>query len=236
MAEEKTAYTIDECLKEDKTTAQLRAWSVSLEKLGQGLFWTIVILGLILSIVNGKDEYDDFSVTVFLTEFISWCIYAFIEYVVAKVLSLLIAALANITHNTRITAKLAEYTTRRAEGAIPAAPAASCTAAPAAAPTASAAAPAASSVSPAVETPDVAAPAASSAHPVPVRVYTGFDGKITCPTCGSKQDGKAYACTSCGQVFINHQPNIPFWCGACGHEGPYEGACPVCGSGMKLMN
>ncbi len=70
----------------------------------------------------------------------------------------------------------------------------------------------------------------------PVRVFKDNDGKITCPSCKTKQDGNRYSCVTCGQVFINKQPNIPYWCGKCGKEGPFEGSCPSCGSTIKMMN
>lgn len=71
---------------------------------------------------------------------------------------------------------------------------------------------------------------------IPVRIYKDSDGDTTCPTCGKKQRGDRHVCFNCGQVFINKQPDIPYWCGNCGNKGPYEGNCPVCGSSLKLNN
>ena len=71
---------------------------------------------------------------------------------------------------------------------------------------------------------------------LPIKVYRSEKGTLTCPACKTVQNGDHYHCKACGQPFINGQPNIPFWCGKCGAPGPYEGACPTCGSNMKLMN
>lgn len=37
---------------------------------------------------------------------------------------------------------------------------------------------------------------------------------------------------------INNTINskVPYWCGKCGHEGPYEGYCPKCNSSLKKYN
>ena len=32
------------------------------------------------------------------------------------------------------------------------------------------------------------------------------------------------------------EKNAPYWCGKCGHDGPYTGNCPACGSSMKVYN
>lgn len=30
--------------------------------------------------------------------------------------------------------------------------------------------------------------------------------------------------------------NAPYWCGKCGHDGPYDENCPMCGSTIKRFN
>ncbi len=72
--------------------------------------------------------------------------------------------------------------------------------------------------------------------PVPRRAWENKAGRLVCPNCKTEQDSHTNSCRSCGQVFINGQPGIPYWCGKCGAEGPFEGNCPHCGSGMKVMN
>lgn len=72
---------------------------------------------------------------------------------------------------------------------------------------------------------------------VPIWIGQQNNGKIICPVCSQEQDGKNYACSNCGQVFINGQPNIPYWCGICGQEGPFEDEkCPKCGACLKKYN
>jgi len=69
--------------------------------------------------------------------------------------------------------------------------------------------------------------------PVPVTVKSG---NLTCPTCQLQQPGNRRVCWSCGQLFANGQPGIPYWCGNCGKPGPYDGVCPDCGDTAKVMN
>lgn len=35
--------------------------------------------------------------------------------------------------------------------------------------------------------------------------------------------------------FAPDNPDAPYWCGNCGHSGPYDGPCPACNSTMKLQ-
>lgn len=70
---------------------------------------------------------------------------------------------------------------------------------------------------------------------VPVKVIRNGSGYLLCPACEAQQRDDRYRCFSCGVKFINGQPGIPFWCGSCGQEGPYDGACPKCGSTVKLF-
>lgn len=71
---------------------------------------------------------------------------------------------------------------------------------------------------------------------VPVDPRWDPDGFIICPICDTKQNSDRYRCFDCGQIFVNGQPGIPYWCGKCGHEGPYDGACPICQSTLKVNN
>lgn len=70
---------------------------------------------------------------------------------------------------------------------------------------------------------------------VPVRVFPDAQGMIVCPACRSRQQSNRKVCYRCEQRFINGQ-TTPYWCGSCGEEGPYDGACPKCGSTLKVMN
>ncbi len=72
---------------------------------------------------------------------------------------------------------------------------------------------------------------------IPVRVYPNTDGRISCPTCGTKQFGNRYVCLRCGQKFINGQKNIEYWCAYCEKEGPFLSEnCPDCNSTFKIYN
>lgn len=79
----------------------------------------------------------------------------------------------------------------------------------------------------------ISKPAPSS---VPVRPRITENNTIVCPVCGTEQNSNRRICFKCEQKFINGQTNIPYWCGKCGHEGPYEGSCPECGSSIKKHN
>ncbi len=35
---------------------------------------------------------------------------------------------------------------------------------------------------------------------------------------------------------VYKNPDAPYWCGSCGKDGPYVGACPECGATMKKFN
>lgn len=72
---------------------------------------------------------------------------------------------------------------------------------------------------------------------IPIHPLQKEDGSIVCPRCGTPQRGDRYRCFSCGQAFINHQPDVPYWCGSCGTAGPFDGEeCPKCGSTKKVLN
>ena len=70
--------------------------------------------------------------------------------------------------------------------------------------------------------------------PVPVVIN---NGELTCPICGLVQKSNRRICWNCNQVFINGQPDIPYWCARCGKPGPYYGdECPDCGGAIKIIN
>ena len=71
---------------------------------------------------------------------------------------------------------------------------------------------------------------------VPVKLIPDERGMVECPVCKNKQKGNRYRCFHCGTVFANGQTGVPFWCGSCGEQGPYEGDCPSCGSKEKIWN
>ena len=119
--------SINDCLKPDSITDNLWVWAERLEKLGKILFWIIIISGFVIAlstsivtteVVEGvyypyTDTETTFSFGVFLTSVVQTALYAFIEYCAYHVLALLIGALANITQNTKATARLTEYVARK---------------------------------------------------------------------------------------------------------------------------
>ena len=119
--------SIDDCLKPDGITDNLWDWAERLEKLGKILFWIIIIFGFVIALSTSTvttevekgyyytytDTETTFSFEVFLTSVVQTALYAFIEYCAYHVLALLIGALANITQNTKTTAKLTEYVARK---------------------------------------------------------------------------------------------------------------------------
>mgnify|MGYP001029837956 CR=1 FL=1 len=119
-----TPTSIKDCLKTDEITKNLWTWAERLEKLGKILFWTIIISGIIIALGTSIEtveksygtytyERTEFSFSVFLTAILQTALYAFIEYCSYHVLALLISSLASITQNTKTTAKLMEYVTRK---------------------------------------------------------------------------------------------------------------------------
>ena len=102
--------TLQECKQADETVINLHTWAERLENWGQILFYILIIVGAISTIidtVNMGDINEDLMLTTFFSSAISWALYAFIEYCAYHVLALLISALASITHNTHISANVA---------------------------------------------------------------------------------------------------------------------------------
>lgn len=118
---------VSDCLKPDSITDNLWTWAERLEKLGKILFWIIIISGIVFAIATSivtkevvkgtyyqyTDTETTFSFDVFLMSIVQTALYAFIEYCSYHVLALLIGALANITQNTKTTARLTEYVARK---------------------------------------------------------------------------------------------------------------------------
>lgn len=48
----------------------------------------------------------------------------------------------------------------------------------------------------------------------------------------SNNTGKEFA----PQFIEKKETNAPYWCGNCGHDGPYDGICPICNSSIKRYN
>ena len=65
---------------------------------------------------------------------------------------------------------------------------------------------------------------------------TDSNGKTThswrCAACNNMRTKSP--CEHCG--YDEEKQHIPYWCGNCGHAGPYDDRCPTCGSSLKKFN
>ncbi len=123
------SMSIEDCVKEDRISSELWAWSEGIEKWGKRVFIVILIYGLIASIVEGclgasvtADMYDKTFIDAvgaflgaFLLQAIQYGFYALIEYFTYHFASILVGALAGIYDNTRKTSLLTEYKIRKEE-------------------------------------------------------------------------------------------------------------------------
>lgn len=79
-------------------------------------------------------------------------------------------------------------------------------------------------------------------NPAPVNneslnVEVTDNNTIICPDCGTEQNSNRSLCYKCGKKFVViDRSNVPYWCGKCGHNGPYENYCPKCGSTIKKFS
>lgn len=106
-----------ECPQADGVAAGLWAWARRIQKLGKVLLFCILLAGL-FSAIHKALCFDlagaaGFRWLVFLSGLLSCGISAAIEYIAYHLLALLLMALAEITQNTRKTARMAEYHTQR---------------------------------------------------------------------------------------------------------------------------
>ena len=118
-SEKKVPKSLKECYATDKVSSNLWSWSERLEVWGGRVLVILIIIGIISTIgqaIQVVDIDEDLVFITVITSIITWILYAFIEYCVYHVLSLLIASLATIVQNTRITANIAIYNVAKEEG------------------------------------------------------------------------------------------------------------------------
>lgn len=109
--------TFKECYQEDSVSRGLWSWCETIEKLGNILFYLIIVCGLITSFMGSNtkriDYYGDveseFNFVLFLTSMIVWVIYAVLAHVAKDLSVLMISSLATMVQNTTVTAKVALY-------------------------------------------------------------------------------------------------------------------------------
>ena len=117
---EPTPASLDDCVRPDSLTNTLWSWAQNLEKYGQVLLLLIILGGILMSYFGAQVETSmsrdpEFSPALFLTSFLQTIVYAVVEYLLYHVLSLLVASLAKLVHNTRTAARIAEYRARKEE-------------------------------------------------------------------------------------------------------------------------
>ena len=131
--EKKIPKSFKDCYKTDGITKNLWLWCERLEKWGFILFWILIVIGIVDTIIAGinahqlieqigaetVEEIREASAemgieipTVFealVNNLLSWTLYSFLEYCAYHILALLVGSLATIVQHTKITANIALY-------------------------------------------------------------------------------------------------------------------------------
>ena len=134
--EKKIPKNLKDCYMTDKVSHNLWIWCERLEKLGEILFWFLLIGGLLLSITSSIIEKEviveeasylheaktelrkTFDFELFIPLLLDTALYAFLEYCAYHIIALLIGALASIVQHTKITADVALYNSTKSENPI----------------------------------------------------------------------------------------------------------------------
>ena len=138
--EKKIPKSFKDCYKTDGITQNLWLWCERLEKWGMILFWILIVIGIVDTIITGinalqlieqigaetVEEIREASAemgieipTVFealVNNLLSWTLYSFLEYCAYHILALLVGSLATIVQHTTITANITLYNSAKAEG------------------------------------------------------------------------------------------------------------------------
>lgn len=120
-SEKKVPKSLKECYATDNVSSNLWSWSYRLEIWGGRVLVILIIVGIISTIgeaIQLADIDEDLAFLSVVTSLITWGLYAFLEYCAYHVLSLVIASLATIVQNTRITANVALYNVAKEEGTL----------------------------------------------------------------------------------------------------------------------
>ena len=172
--------------------------------------------GMMPSIVQGNVQYGRSWTLTLLIFVITGAVWGYFPYVI-------FSALAELLENQEASKReadeeraLLERMDRMCKPAEPRA----CPAAPAAPAEENSAA--ASPDSPIVET-----QSAASARTIKIKET------VICPRCRTEQDIRNKLCENSG-CHADLKALVPYYCGRCGYQGPYEGRCPECGSASKI--
>lgn len=123
-AKRKIPKSIDDCTEVDPVSEELWGWAESTERLGKILLGVYIAYGILSAIMGAfiVDNYgspEGFDFMLFIPEIVKCIICGILISILYHLIALLIASLATITQSTRVTAKLAEYRTRKAEDYFP---------------------------------------------------------------------------------------------------------------------
>jgi len=110
--EKRIPKTLNECMKPNSTVSELYLWAERVENWGHILLALLTIGGIILTIVEAVslvDVNEDMIIPTIITSIITWGLYVFLAYCAYHAISLLLYALASITHHTMISANVALF-------------------------------------------------------------------------------------------------------------------------------
>lgn len=169
--------TLDACNVTNPQAEALAAWADRLKSWGMILAIILLVIGFFGAIGEAAMIWDyEESMLAALLAFVggmlSWAIYAFISYIAAKAVAMILEALASITQNTSVSANVALYTAAKAQGTLS-------KEAPKAAPAAPKAAP------------------AQPAVPASQATQVAEDGSWFCSACGRRNAAERTDCWCC---------------------------------------
>ena len=113
--------TLEECTNTGTTVSNLYNYAIQLEKWGKRLFVILIVVGIIFTVVETVsliDVNEELIIPTLISCLLSWSIYAVIEFFAYHILAMLIRALASITANTMITAKVALWEASKKENTV----------------------------------------------------------------------------------------------------------------------
>ncbi len=100
--------TIAECKRKNDTVLALERWAKDIMVIGIIIFVCILVGGIVDGIKFADTVEDDNSFGAFMDIFLSSVLWGFVELCSAVAISILLNALASITHSSETTAKLTE--------------------------------------------------------------------------------------------------------------------------------
>ena len=110
--EKRIPKTLNECIKTNSTVSDLYLWAERVENWGNILLALLIIEGIIFTIVEVVsliDVNESMIIPTIITSIITWGLYVFLAYCAYHIISLILHALASITHHTMISANVALF-------------------------------------------------------------------------------------------------------------------------------